>query len=261
MEVRYNLPAFLRGVRPNNLVRLGKSFDGGYLVEYADVRSADVLISIGVSNDWSFERAFSKENDIDIFAFDKGLHYSFLLKNLLKNLLRFWEVRSILRRFQELIDYKFFFRGKRVHVSSFIGYGDGPDNIELGDFLDGISPEKKIFLKIDIEGCEYRLIDDILKWESQISGLVIEFHDVDLHLNKLNTFINSSTLQVCHINPNNFSRLDVKYKIPQCIEVTFTSRQESQAKQMDSPVHSLAQPNDSDGAALIFDGWINCEDS
>ena len=37
--------------------------------------------------------------------------------------------------------------------------------------------KKPIFLKIDIEGWEYRLLKDLITYSEVIEGLVIEFHD------------------------------------------------------------------------------------
>jgi hypothetical protein len=42
---------------------------------------------------------------------------------------------------------------------------------------------KNIFLKIDIEGSEYLFLQDIIANEERITGMVIELHDVDIHLN------------------------------------------------------------------------------
>ena len=46
-----------------------------------------------------------------------------------------------------------------------------------------------IFLKIDIEGFEYRILDQILINQDKIQGLVIEFHNCDLFEDKIIKFI------------------------------------------------------------------------
>ena len=40
------------------LNRLGKKNDGGYLVGQETIKKAEVLISFGIKNDWSFEKRF-----------------------------------------------------------------------------------------------------------------------------------------------------------------------------------------------------------
>ena len=42
----------------NDLVRFGKRNDGGYLVSLSDVEKTNVLIGIGMFDDWSFESDF-----------------------------------------------------------------------------------------------------------------------------------------------------------------------------------------------------------
>ena len=39
---------------------------------------------------------------------------------------------------------------------------------------------KNFFLKIDIEGNEYRILQDIIENQNYLEGLVIEFHNSDL---------------------------------------------------------------------------------
>ena len=42
----------------------------------------------------------------------------------------------------------------------------------------------KILLKIDIEGSEYRILEDIISIKDSLNALIIEFHDIDLHKDK-----------------------------------------------------------------------------
>ena len=48
---------------------------------------------------------------------------------------------------------------------------------------------KNLFFKIDIEGSEYRLLEELVEFQGTMCGLVIEFHDIDLHIEKINNFI------------------------------------------------------------------------
>ena len=47
---------------------------------------------------------------------------------------------------------------------------------------------KPVFFKIDIEGSEYRILDDLINYQKVIEGLVVEFHNVDLHLEKISKY-------------------------------------------------------------------------
>lgn len=42
-----------------DLVRLGKNFDGGYIVEKNSINESEILLSFGLSDDWTFEEAYS----------------------------------------------------------------------------------------------------------------------------------------------------------------------------------------------------------
>ena len=67
MIKKINLPNYLNPYKNDNLIRLGKDYDGGYLVDKKSVLSTDVLIAIGISYDWSFERDFFKFNKCKLF--------------------------------------------------------------------------------------------------------------------------------------------------------------------------------------------------
>ena len=41
-----------------DLIRVGRDNDGGYLVEKKSLENTQSLISLGISNDWSFEESF-----------------------------------------------------------------------------------------------------------------------------------------------------------------------------------------------------------
>ena len=55
-------PKFLKPyfIKKDELVRLGSIDDGGYVLPLKDVLSSDVLISLGISDNWDFEKHFSK---------------------------------------------------------------------------------------------------------------------------------------------------------------------------------------------------------
>ena len=42
-------------IKNSNLLRLGNKNDGGYIVSREIVNNAEILVSFGISNDWSFE--------------------------------------------------------------------------------------------------------------------------------------------------------------------------------------------------------------
>ena len=77
----------------------------------------------------------------------------------------------------------------------------------------------KVVLKIDIEGDEYKVLDDIKKNSKKIVFLIIEFHDVDKNINKIKKFLAKNDLKNIHIHANNYEGTD-KNKNPKVIELS-----------------------------------------
>ena len=61
MEKKYN---FLRPIKNENLVRLGRNADGGYVVDKNVVENTNHLVTFGLGPDWSFELDYIKLNNI-----------------------------------------------------------------------------------------------------------------------------------------------------------------------------------------------------
>ena len=56
--INIQLPQNLNYLSPfvvENLIRVGRDYDGGYILPDDVIPKADCLISMGLSNDWSFE--------------------------------------------------------------------------------------------------------------------------------------------------------------------------------------------------------------
>ena len=85
-------------------------------------------------------------------------------------------------------------------------------------------PSNDIFFKIDIEGSEYRILSQLIKHSSHISGLVIEFHDCDLNLDKIINFVENFELQIVHIHVNNWDYIS-STGLPRALEITFSPKQ------------------------------------
>jgi hypothetical protein len=67
------------------------------------------------------------------------------------------------------IKYDQFFQGNIRHVPEFIG----PENFDLALERLGVD---QVFIKMDIEGSEYGLIDKILEHSDRITGIAMEWH-------------------------------------------------------------------------------------
>tara|TARA_Y100000591_G_C21830851_1_gene699494 strand:- start:609 stop:1355 length:747 start_codon:yes stop_codon:yes gene_type:complete len=229
---KINFPKFLKPRYKYKLIRIGKNHDGGYLVDKQSIKNTKTFISLGINDDWSFEKDFYKINkSVDIKCYDNNTSLIFLVKIFLKKLIFFvyFGVNETLKSFFNIIDYLFFLKSKisNKHIS----YND---LIKLTKKL-----ESPFFLKIDIEGSEYRILQDILKLKNKISGMVIEFHDVDLFSDKIKKFIKKSDLKLIHIHANNYG---LEWNEANIIELTFSKKPKILGKNVYFP-NELDQPN------------------
>lgn len=244
--------------KPNfeyELIRLGGENDGGYVVEKNSVIDSKSLLTLGLGYEWRFEKEYFKLNHNSITCFDHSVNYSsikklsrkylasylfrilkpkyFIKKNFFKNL-----VRNIFL----FMDYKNFFINNVIHVEKRVG--NGQKEICLEDILKHKNLIFPCFLKVDIEGSEYRILDEIINFKSRFTGMVIEFHDVDLHINRILNFIDKLDFDVVHIHPQNPAPV-TKNNIPTQIELSFSK---NPTKIGDNPVlpHQLDMPANPD---------------
>jgi hypothetical protein len=218
-------PKFLKPKRNFLLKRLGKDNDGGYLVDINSLTSANTLISLGINDDWSFELDAQKENkNINIICYDISLSFIFLFKIFVKKLvfIFFYGYKETIRSFANILSYFFFL--KKNFVSKKITSND------LIIITKKLQPP--FFFKIDIEGSEYRILEDLLKLQNKISGIVIEFHDVDLFHNKIKYFISKFKLELIHIHANN---CNVSWHEANTIELTFSKNPVTSGRKIKLP--------------------------
>lgn len=189
---------FLKIFQPyfcEDIVRLGKDNDGGYLVNKQDILKTKKLLSLGVGDDYSFEKDFMSLNKCPIMAFDG----------------------TIDPNQQFLSD---FYKNDRTFINKNIGNKEGEVSFK------SILGEQDIFLKCDIEEHEYGILKDIIINSKLFTGIAIEFHNINGkdHFNELLNFIAKVELKLVHIHVNNWFYYTTEQGcIPDVIELTFTS--------------------------------------
>ena len=104
-----------------------------------------------------------------------------------------------------------------------------------------ISLDKQFYLKVDIEGDEYKILDQIIFYSKNLTGLAIEFHEVKKNLNLINSFIDNLPLELIYIHPNNAGLLDDEGD-PKLVEMTF-SKYATVKDDMEFSKHELDFPN------------------
>ena len=236
-----NLPSFFHFDAAEDLIRIGNQNDGGYLVCRKDVCSSSAVLSLGISDDWSFEEDFYRFNpSIIIHSYDGSVGRGFFLRKVVRRLIRLDKPHLFFDSLKTFISYSEFFRENRTHFEQHIGAETKSNCQSLDDAFSQIDLEA-VFLKIDIEGAEYQLLNSVLLNEKKISGLVIEFHNVGDHLDQIEEFINKMPLKIVHIHGNNYAGVHPENKIPKVLEITF-SRKSSEGEGHTLP-HKLDRPN------------------
>lgn len=136
---------------PMQMRRLGKEYDGGYVVPERALTEAQVLFGYGVGGDISFEDSVTERYGIDSYGFDCTCA----------------PVKP---------------RQNNCHFvpSCIVKKGQGQDKSVYASFEQHLqhcgAVGKKIFVKMDIEGNEYETMPDILRYASYVTGIVLEIH-------------------------------------------------------------------------------------
>ena len=219
------LPYNFKPKKNYNLIRVGSENDGGYLLDPDSITQSETMIALGLGTDWNFEKNFIKNNkNCKLHCFDFKINKYFWIKNILKGIEKFILRKISYKTFKSQIinnlEYSQFFKNKNIFFHERV-IAKNKSCTSLDSIVKEFDLTKNIFLKIDIEGAEYRILDEIILHEEKISGIVIEFHDVDLHKNKIKNFIEELSLNLIHIHPNNVDYI-CKNNDPISIEMSFS---------------------------------------
>jgi hypothetical protein len=166
--------------------RVGKTNDGGYVVPMCALEKCDILLGYGISDDISFEQDFIKYTGKTAIGFD---------------------CTTKLESPQQKLTIV-----KECVVSN-------PEQSSLqpaSTFSDHIQryqlENKKIFIKMDIEGGEYEVYRDLLKYASQITGIVLEVHIEEKNKKNIPDLVRlikafEKDFYLVHLHMNNYSKV------------------------------------------------------
>jgi len=222
------LPITLRPQKNYKLIRLGNKYDGGYLVDEASIKESEFLVSGGIFYDFKFEYDYISLTNNSIYCFDHIINpfkYTLLwILIYIKRLIFFENKEKLLKAKKNIfkpIKFLCFVKKNKVNYEK-KGIGNDSANFySLDSILKKIVPKKKYFLKIDIEGDEYKILNQIINNSENLTGLVIEFHDVSKNIEQIETFVNKLPLELIYIHANNAGELN-KYSNPEIIELSFS---------------------------------------
>ena len=264
LRISGELARLLAPLSDIELRRIGSDNDGGYLVESLSFSDSKVLLSGGYGDDFSFEKSsLTFSNFQSVYLYDYSISWKTIFSDLFTKLPLslilhlFGRIHNSCSRFtKNMLEFSKMTIHPRVHylrkmlTSQISTPLSGVQIASLDEALDlathNLSSGSEIYLKLDIEGSEYDLIESIVRNADLISGLVMEFHAIDknydLFLDALSK-LNASFL-VAHVHVNNFGKLSVD-GLPSVLEITFTKLEYSINRTLkDCCWHSSDQPND-----------------
>jgi hypothetical protein len=216
------IPSFFKHKRPSDLVRVGRANDGGYTISEKDIIETSHLISLGMDDDWSFESGFKLINEVPIFIYDRSISKRFFLKRMIRSILRVEKQFILLKSIKTYLSYISFFQDEVKHIEKNVGL-DLAGSITMDNVFKE-TDSNKIFVKIDIECGEYRLLDSIIENQNRLTGMVMEFHDCDLHIALIENFLSKFSLSLVNIHANNCGPIDDRTGLPVALELSFSSQ-------------------------------------
>lgn len=243
-------PKEFRPEAPDDLVRVGGKFDGGYVLPERILDATRAVLSFGLSDEFEFERELARRKPVAIVCFDHTVTGAFWLRKVVANI---WKgvargnKAQFLRAFRFVRYLSFFNRDGHLHVRKALGY-PGAGALSFKDALDIAAFDKAIFPKMDIEGWEYRLLPEIVVERERFVGMAIEFHDVDLHEQRIAQFLRdvSASFLLVHFHANSHAQVGPGGQSI-VIEVTLTHRSLLRAgealKARRLPIAGLDAPN------------------
>ena len=242
---------FLKSLNVYNVnsqkIRIGNPHDGGYILNDQLISHTKKLVSIGIGGEDSFEIDFAeKYPSIPIDMYDGTYPCS-----------------NICQKFNNRIHKDIFYYQYNV--------GNNDNEIKLFDIIHK-SPQDTL-LKIDIEGGEYTIFDNLLL-EDNIIGLIIEIHDTHQSYNqdKIQKLINNNfkNLLLFHIHANSWggtfdliisdSNIPIKIShFPHVMELSFINKKVIDCYKLENqtfPQIGLDSSNRSDYPDIDL-YWIN----
>lgn len=235
------LPESLNFLCPHktDLIRIGNAGDGGYVIPARSLDAVEHLISIGISDDWTFEEEAARRSPaIRIDGYDRTSGSLVFLYYGVRDLVSLMQGKNP-KKFSHRIlkwlklSYKFrvfWCRRHSFHRKWVVLSKESPKEIDLASVFARVPQSSILALKIDIEGNEYAMsqivLEEMTRRANQIQLVVMEFHNTIIMRQEFLNFVESISklLPIVHIHGNNFGQIG-QDGFPEVVEITFAAQQ------------------------------------
>jgi hypothetical protein len=219
----------------NDLTRVGRNYDGGYVLSDQLLKKSSALLSFGINDDWSFEEDFCEKAGKPCYGFDFSIHEDIFRKRGWEQVKYFFgdiiKRRTIdwgrwgeaKKHFALSKSFHDFFKGDHVFLSYGIDKTTHGEFKKLDDILnENLSGKEDIFLKADIEGYEYEIVQDVVSNASRFCGLAFEVHLIHSKRKEFEGFMDclQQEFYVYHIHANNYGSIQKMDSFPDAIEIS-----------------------------------------
>lgn len=223
------LPRMFEPEGANDVVRLGADAKGGHVIAADAVASTRNLLSLGLQPNFEFELDFAAMAPLKhLHGYDPRISATALRRARWRALAPFSGSRQHRRRAVALYnDYRTLFLNRKkdfVHFSKDVGSAD--EAMPLDEALAAFKSEPgQVFLKCDIGGGEYELLDAIIEHNDLFSGLALVCNDVPLRLREIQVFLMAMKefMVLDNMTADNVAGLDGA-GIPLCIALSMSSK-------------------------------------
>jgi hypothetical protein len=244
---------YLTPVKISKLIRLGNNKDGGYVVSKLAVKKTDTLISLGLGDNFTFEKDFLyHKKKANIYVYDHTVNYFFFYKKIFKTLKRIFYFKAnifdLINKVINLFEYYFFFKDNIRHLKfEIVSKILESRQTNLKDIFNKIE-SKNVILSIDIEGGEYKIIKDLVGFKERINLVVIEFHNTFVQRKQFKRliFLLKRYFNIIHIHGNNHEPIATD-GLPIVLELTFLNKKKfiinNKNFKKKFPINQLDYPN------------------
>ena len=220
-----NLPKILEPKQDFPLVRLGSSRDGGYLIDKRLL--GNDLLTFGISGDWKFEKDWKhfSESSCRIVTFDGSIGAVKFLVDAVTSSFRLHKPDLVMRNWYVLFDYFRFLKTQTSFHQKFVTRNtvDGA-NETFPNALQNYNLSQPVFLKMDIEGNEYELLDAIIDHRASLIGIAIEFHNPLANIEAVKDFVSGIDMNITNVHVNNCLPTDDSNVVEPSIEISLSTQ-------------------------------------